>query len=213
MIEIETERGSDGMGVANAKGGLIFIEQYMMENTGETQTLSTDDLIPPRAKRGRPKKKPDYDLEQNINSLLATAVSLFEVPYDDRVERPEDAPTITHVAEKMNTSRMRARKLLITAGYYSTETSRKIQELYEQGSSIQEIGERLNLGRSAVHNVLPYKKGVYKLPDPTLNAEQCQQFQRRKKACENLRAHLDEDQCQQLSELVNIITITKMIIF
>ena len=151
----------------------------------------------PPAKRGRPKKKPDYDVEQNINSLLETAVSLFEVPYDDRVERPEGAPTITHVAEEMNTSRMRVRKLLITAGYYSTDTSRRIQKLYEQGLSIQEIGERLDLGRSAVHNMLPYKKGIYKLPDPTLNAEQCQQFQTRKKACENLHEHLDEDCCDR----------------
>ena len=150
---------------------------------------------PPGAKRGRPKKKPDYDLKQNINLLLEKAVSLFRVPYDDRVERSTDAPSISYVAEKMNTSRMRVRKLLITAGYYSTHTSRSIQELYEQGMSIQEIGNKLGLERSAVHNMLPYKKGIYKLEDPTLNAEQCQQFQTRKKACQCLKEHLDEDCC------------------
>ena len=30
MIEIETERGSDGMSEANTKGRLIFIERYMV---------------------------------------------------------------------------------------------------------------------------------------------------------------------------------------
>jgi len=156
---------------------------------------SQENCDPPKAKLGRPKKKPDYDIEQNINSLLETAVSLFEIPYDDREERSEDAPSISHVAIEMDTSRMRVRKLLITAGYYSTEVSRQVQELYSQGLSIQEIGKRLDLGRSAVHSMLPYKKGVYKLEDPTLNAEQCQQFQTRKKACENLREHLDEECC------------------
>lgn len=152
---------------------------------------------PVKAKRGRPRKKPDYDVEQNINDLLETAVSLFEVPYDDRVERPEDAPSISHVADEMGTSRMRVRKLLITAGYYSTETSRRIQKLHAQGKSIPEISKMLDLGRSAVHNMLPYKKGIYKLADPTLNAEQCQQFQTRKKACENLREHITEDCCDR----------------
>ena len=97
-------------------------------HTGHNESRECGKHTPP-AKRGRPKKKPDYDVEQNINSLLETAVSLFEVPYDDRVERPEESPTITHVAEEMDTSRMRVRKFLITAGYYSTDTSRKIQEL------------------------------------------------------------------------------------
>lgn len=150
-----------------------------------------------RAKRGRPKKKPDYNVEQNINDLLETAVSLFEIPYDDRVQRPEDAPSISRVADEMDTSRMRVRKLLITAGYYSTATSREVQELYNQGKSIQEISKILDLGRSAVHNMLPYKKGIYKLADPTLNAEQCQQFQKRKKACENLREHMGENCCDR----------------
>lgn len=33
-------------------------------------------------KRGRPKKKPDYDREQNINDLLEQAKSIFEICYD-----------------------------------------------------------------------------------------------------------------------------------
>ena len=153
--------------------------------------------IPPKARRGRPKKKPDYDIEQNINDLLETAVSLFKIPYDDRVDRPEGAPSISQVAARMGTSRMRVRKLLITAGYYTTDTSRKVQKLFDQGMSVQDISKKLKLGRSAVHNMLPYKKGIYKLEDPTLNAEQCQQFQSRKKTCEILHEHLDEDCCDR----------------
>lgn len=157
---------------------------------------SRENCVSP-AKRGRPRKKPDYDLEQNISDLLETAVSLFKIPYDDREKRPEEAPSISHVADEMGTSRMRVRKLLITAGYYSTAASRAVQDLYSQGMSISEISRMLGLGRSAVHNMLPYKKGIYKLADPTLNAEQCQQFQTRKKACDNLREHITEDCCDR----------------
>lgn len=79
---------------------------------------------PKRAKRGRPKKDPELVLEekeqaleirdQKIRELLDRAVELFEIPYDDRDERPPDAPTISYVAEEMKTTRLRVRKLLIT---------------------------------------------------------------------------------------------------
>ncbi len=148
-----------------------------------------------KAKRGRPKKKPEYDHEQNIKELLEQVVSLFKVPFDDRKERPTDAPNISSVAHSMNTSRMRVRKLLITAGYYSTAMSRKVNGLYESGLTVKEICEETGYGRSAVHSVLPYEKGIYKLADPTLNAEQCQQFQWRKKSAEQLTEHMDEEKC------------------
>lgn len=148
---------------------------------------------PKRASRGRPKKKPGYDLEKNIQNLLEEVTSIAEVGFDDRVTRPKDAPSISQISQEMKTSRMRVRKLLITAGYYSTEMSRKVQDLHDEGLSIEEIGEKLGIGVSTVYSMLPYMKGIYKLNDPTLNAELCRQFQKRKKACELLRKHMDED--------------------
>ena len=43
----------------------------------------------------RPKKKPGYDREAEIADLIATAAALFDIPYDDRIPRPEEAPVIT----------------------------------------------------------------------------------------------------------------------
>ena len=57
-----------------------------------------------KAKRGRPKKKPDYDREKEIEAFQAKAVELFGEPYDDRIERSEDAPSIRDVANAMNTT-------------------------------------------------------------------------------------------------------------
>ena len=153
-----------------------------------------------RVKRGRPKKKPEYNKEQNTEDLLNKAVELFKTPLDDREKRPPNAPSIQDVADAMNTSRMRVRKLLITAGYYSTEMSREVNKYHEAGLSVQEICEKTGFKRSAVHSVLPYEKGIYKLEEPTLSAEQCQQFRKRKKSLEWLREELtklDDESCEQ----------------
>ena len=137
-------------------------------------------------KRGRPAKKPDYDRDEELNALVTTAAELFAEPYDDRVERSADAPSIREVAQAMNTTILTARKILITAGYYSTELSRKVQTLHEQGCDVQQIMDQTGLKRSSVHAYLPYMKGKYNLTDATLNAERRRTFRTRKAACEKL---------------------------
>ena len=158
-------------------------------------------------KRGRPKKSQEIIQqekereknlqEEKIQEMLDQAVRLFEIPYDDRDERPPDAPSISYVAEKMNTSRMRVRKLLITADFYSSEMSRRVGNLFRSGKSVQDICQETGLGRSAVHSYLPFQRVVYKIDDPSLNAKQCKQFQRRKRSCEQLKDHLNEGFCSE----------------
>ena len=63
--------------------------------------------------RGRPKKKPEYDREQEISDLVRQVVELYAIPYDDRDERPPDAPSINWIAQTLNISRLKVRKLLI----------------------------------------------------------------------------------------------------
>ena len=60
-----------------------------------------------KAKRGRPKKKPDYDRDKEIEAFQAKAVELFGEPYDDRIERSKDAPSIRDVAAAMDTTPLR----------------------------------------------------------------------------------------------------------
>lgn len=142
----------------------------------------------------RPKKKPGYDREAEIADLIAIAAALFDVPYDDQIDRPEDAPSIVSVAEEMETTILRVRKLLITAGMYSTTTSRQVQELESQGHTIPEIMQKTGLGKASVYSYLPYKKGAYNLPDPTLYSEQGARYRARKKACEKLRENIGTDE-------------------
>ncbi len=147
------------------------------------------------APRGRPKKKPDYDREIEIDSLIQQAATLFSVPFDDRDERPPDAPSINSVAKEMNISRMKVRKLLITADYYSSAASREVQRRQSNGQTVDQICEATGLKKQTVNSLLPYRKGVYNLEDPPLYAENCRVFRRRKQACEQLSDHQDETAC------------------
>ena len=93
------------------------------------ETAPTDTA---KAKRGRPKKKPGYDRAEVIDDLLVKAVEFFGTPFDDREERPEDAPTIVSVANALQITPIKVRKMLITARYYSTAMSRKVQALQDE---------------------------------------------------------------------------------
>lgn len=150
-----------------------------------------------KAKRGRPKKKPDYDREKEIEAFQARTVELFGEPYDDRIERSEDAPSIRDVANAMNTTPLRVRKMLVTAGVYSTKLSRKVQSLYEDGCSIQQIMDETGLKRASVHAYLPYVKGNYNLPDSTLNAERKRVFRKRIRVCERLGQEIDSPDAEK----------------
>ena len=150
-----------------------------------------------KAKRGRPKKKPDYDREREIEAFQARAVELFGEPYDDRIERSEDAPSIRDVANAMNTTPLRVRKMLVTAGAYSTKLSRRVQSLYEEGCSIQQIMDETGLKRASVHAYLPYVKGNYNLSDSTLNAERKRVFRKRIRVCERLSQEIDSPDAEK----------------
>lgn len=150
-----------------------------------------------KAKRGRPKKKPDYDREKEIEAFQAKAVELFGEPYDDRIERSEDAPSIRDVANAMNTTPLRVRKVLVTAGVYSTKLSRKVQSLYENGCSIQQIMDETGLKKSSVHGYLPYVKGNYNLPESSLNAERRRTYRKRIRVCEQLMQKMDSTDAEE----------------
>ena len=126
-----------------------------------------------------------------MKPLIARAVDLFEEPYDDRDGRDEDLPSVRFVAEEMNTTVLRARKLLITAGYYSTEMSRKVRELHEQGVPVSGIMEATRLGQASVYSYLPYLGLAWNLEERTANADRLRAYRRRKSAIEKLITHLE----------------------
>ena len=171
-----------------------------MNDFGPKRPMSEDALCEStdteKAKRGRPKKKPGYDRAEVIDELLMKVVESFGTPFDDREERAVDAPTIVSVANALQITPIKVRKMLITAGYYSTAMSRKVQALQDEGYSVQEIMEETGLKKASVNGYLPYTKGAYKLENPTLYAEQGRLFRTRKTACEVLQEHMDAEDAE-----------------
>lgn len=113
------------------------------------------------------------------------------MPYDDREPHDQNAPTLLAVAEEMQTTTLRVRKLLITANMYSTETARNVQEMTRRGMTIGEIMKQTALGHASVSSYLPYKKGAYELDKPTLYSEQGKRYRTRKKAVKELVENLE----------------------
>lgn len=111
-----------------------------------------------KSKRGRPRKKPDYDRDEAIKEQLKTVVDLVGEPFDDRKERSADTLTLREMADAMQMTPLKIRKIQITAGYYSTEMSRKIQAMCAQGCSLKQIMDNTGLKKASVNAYLPYKK-------------------------------------------------------
>ena len=126
-----------------------------------------------------------------MNQLLNKAVNLFQEPYDDRDERDASLPSIRTVATALNTTIFCTRKLLITAEYYSTSTSRTVQTLMAEGRSVEEVMALTGLGRASVNSYLPYKNLAFLLDQTTVNADRHRVFRRRVKAVNELQSHMD----------------------
>ena len=141
--------------------------------------------------RGRPAKKPGYDREAEIDALINTAVDLAVEPFDESIERDPALPTLTEIAETMETTLLRVRKLLITADYFTSSISCTVQKLREQGYGIREIMDRTGLSQASVYSYLPYSKGAYNLENPTLYSEQGKRYRARLSAAKNLETHKD----------------------
>ena len=135
----------------------------------------------------RPKKKPNYNPDQVMQDFMAAVVGAFG-SYDDR----EDTtfPGLNAVAAEFGITALKARKLLITAGVYSTALSRQVAELHASGVEISRIMKLTGLSRASVHSYLPYTKIPYKLDELSANAERIRLYRERKQKCEEFSANL-----------------------
>ena len=135
----------------------------------------------------RPKKKPNYNPDQVMQEFMAAVADAFG-SYDDR----EDTtfPGLNVVAAEFGITALKARKLLITAGVYSTALSRQVAEFHASGVEISRIMKITGLSRASVHSYLPYSKIPYNLDELSANAERIRLYRERKKKCEEFRLSL-----------------------
>ena len=135
----------------------------------------------------RQQKKPDYDSEKIMKEYMDALADTFGTIYDDREMSGQEHISLNEVAAEFGITAMKARKMLITAGVYSTETSREIQSLYASGKKIPEIQSIVRLSRASVHSYLPYTKGSYNMTELSTNAERTKLYRERKTTLETLQ--------------------------
>lgn len=113
---------------------------------------------------------PDGAMEE----LVKRAVDLAQAPF--KPDREASLPSLRSVATELGTTVIRARKLLITADYFTSPTASAVQKMNKEGKSIEEIGEKLKLKPSAVYGYLPYEVRPYNLPETTANADRHKRY-------------------------------------
>ncbi|SFG27367.1 hypothetical protein [Oribacterium sp. WCC10] len=129
----------------------------------------------------KPKKRPHYDPDKIMKSLL-DAVS----------ESYEETGELKQTAAEFDMSPLKIRKLLITSGAYSNEISKVVNDLRVGGKSIAEIQALTGLKKSSVNGYLPYTKSIYKAEELSMNAERINVYRRRQQAVRNLMERMNE---------------------
>ncbi len=128
-----------------------------------------------------PKKKPDYDQEEILQSLMDAAVEIYT-----------EKKSLRPVADELELNVIKVRKLLITAQYrgragvYESDTAEDVNRLRKEGKTVDEIVTTLHLSKASVNSYLPYTKVPYKADELSLNAERIKKYRERKVAVEKL---------------------------
>ena len=145
-----------------------------------------------------PKRKPNYNPTSTMQELLNAVCDYYGDPVDDRKSEDPDHISLHDVADRFNITVMKARKLLITGGLYSTAISRRVQELHAQGLTVAQITEKTGLKRASTNSYLPYTNIVYNLPDISIKAERQKQYRVRKRNSVRTDAEREEKLWQEL---------------
>ena len=121
-----------------------------------------------------------FDRDKLEAEILKTVVEVYKSPKNT-------SKSINFVAETLEFSALKARKLLITAGeregdltlYYSTSWSETVQRLYKEGKDIKEIEQKTKLSHASVVGYLPYTKTVYTMKQISVDAERIKRYRNR----------------------------------
>lgn len=143
------------------------------------------------------KRKPYYNGSITMQELLTAVCEFYGDPVDDRKQEDPDHVSLHDVADRFDITVMKARKLLITGGLYSTSLSRKVQELHAQGLTVAQITEKTGLKRASINSYLPYAHIIYNLPDISIKAERQKQYRVRKRNNDRTDAEKKKGACHR----------------
>ncbi|HQB98687.1 MAG TPA: hypothetical protein PKZ46_07105 [Candidatus Cloacimonadota bacterium] len=137
---------------------------------------------------GRKQKHPEHKEKAValMNELLDEVVAAWTAEKD---------PELKTIAEEIELSPAKLRKLLITAGerdkhtYYESPVATQIVRLKNEGRAIAEIQQIMGLSYTSVQGYLPHNR-VYNLDTMSAECERIKLYRSRKRAFEELKTHL-----------------------
>lgn len=104
---------------------------------------------------GRSVNKPEYNAKRLQQKLLKAVILSYNNPAPDEVsDKDKSHKQLKLLAEEFFMTPFKVRKLLITGNAYVTDISRRVQRLYADGKSIQQIQEILVLSRAYEQSII-----------------------------------------------------------
>lgn len=136
---------------------------------------------------GRKQKYPEHKEKaaKLMNELLDGVVEIWT---------GQEEPQLQTVAEELEMSAAKVRKLLITAGirdnttYYENPVADRVLKLWKEKRTVKQIAVETGLSISSITGYLPHSKTVYSLESLSAEAERIKLYRNRQRACENLQA-------------------------
>lgn len=126
------------------------------------------------------KKKPDYDAKKILQEMLDAVSEAY-------LDKNSDGYlSITATGREFDITLLKARKLLITSGAFSSETSNQVNRLFKSGKSISEIQQIMKLSRASVYSYLPYSRVIYNAREVSVNADRIKRYRARQSAVDRL---------------------------
>lgn len=139
---------------------------------------------------GRVKTKPGFNsvaLDQDYLKQVSDFYQELTCSAGESIDAEESAyKYVIQTAEAFQITPMKMRKLLITAGVYSTSTSRYIAGLYADGLTVKEIQDAVGLKRSSINGYLPYSKVIYNHSEKSVGADRIELYRKRRKLVRKL---------------------------
>ena len=71
-----------------------------------------------------------------------------------------DTNSVKRASEQAGVSEVKARRILITEGLWSSDTSLRVGHYVDRGFSTEEIAQKLHITIKAVQQYLPYSRGL-----------------------------------------------------
>lgn len=85
----------------------------------------------------------------------------FDELYRAVIQLYRENNSINQTSQELGISTVKARRILITEGLWSSNTSLKVKALYKQGLSTEEIARELSVSVKNVQAYIPYSRGTY----------------------------------------------------